>query len=115
MRRSGYTTNGSQRLSDSWKHAGAWLQELRERRGLTQRQAAEAFGFNTHQQLSSIERGNNRLPVDKLELCSDIYGVDRKTLVKTLMRWYSPYEYDALFGNEHANDSDDHSVSPKGR
>jgi len=97
LRRSGYS-RGSSRLSDSWKAAGAYLQELREKAGLTQKQVTAVLGWTSHQQLSSVERGNNRLPPEHNATLAILYQVTPAELTCNLLRHYSPYEYECLFG-----------------
>lgn len=85
-------------MTPDWKAAGAWLKEKRLAASLSQTAAASAIGMTPPQQLASIERGNNRLPVIMMEKVAATYGVHRTELVRTLMRLYSPYEHYALFG-----------------
>jgi transcriptional regulator with XRE-family HTH domain len=103
LRRSGYSRGSSSRNSDAWIAAGKYLQGLREKSGYTQRQVADTLGFGTPQQLSSIERGGNRMPPEHLAVLADMYRVPRAEITKNLMRYYLPYEYENLFGDQ--NDS----------
>jgi transcriptional regulator with XRE-family HTH domain len=83
---------------EDWKAAGAWLRDLRLAAGLSQTEAAAAIGLKVSQQLSSIERGNNRMPVALMENVATTYRLHRTEVVRTLMKFYSPYEHYALFG-----------------
>lgn len=53
------------------KEAGLWLKELRERRGLSQRQMAEKVGGNYYTFISQLESGRGRIPP------RPIFGVGR--------------------------------------
>lgn len=54
---------------------GARLRSIRERRGLSQDQVAELFGFNDRQTVSAIETGERRLSAAELVLAVQKLGV----------------------------------------
>jgi transcriptional regulator with XRE-family HTH domain len=71
------------------KEAGLWLKELREKRGLSQRQMAEKVGGNYYTFISQLDR--------YLEW-AEVLGVEPKFFVRNLLRSYDPVTYSILFG-----------------
>lgn len=82
------------------REAGRWLKSLREHRGLSQRQMAAAIGAEYYTFISQIEAGRGRIPPDRYEAWAEALGVEPKALVRTLLRYYDPVTYTALFGEE---------------
>ena len=78
--------------------AGIWLKELREKRGLSQRQLAQLVGADYYTFISQLETGRGRIPPDRYRQWADALGIDAADLVKTLMQYYDPITYDILFG-----------------
>ena len=79
------------------KEAGRWLKELREAKGLSQRQVAEATGTEYYTFVSQLETGRGRISPEKYELWAETFGIEPKLFVKTLLRYYDPVTYDILF------------------
>ena len=77
--------------------AGRWLKSLREQRGLSQRQMAGAIGAEYYTFVSQIEAGRGRVPPDRYGAWANALGLEPKTLVRTLLRYYDPITYTALF------------------
>jgi transcriptional regulator with XRE-family HTH domain len=82
------------------REAGRWLKGLREQRGLSQRQMAAAIGADYYTFISQIEAGRGRIPPDRYSAWAEALGIQPKTLVRTLLRYYDPVTYNALFGEE---------------
>jgi DNA-binding XRE family transcriptional regulator len=80
------------------KATGLWLKELRERRGLSQRQMAEKVGGNYYTFISQLESGRGRIPPDRYLVWAQVLGVEPKFFVRNLLRSYDPITYSILFG-----------------
>lgn len=81
------------------QEAGQWLKHLRESRKLTQRELAERVNINYYTFISQIEAGKGRVPPESYQLWADALGVERVAFVKSLLGYYDPYTYRALFGD----------------
>lgn len=79
------------------KAGGLWLRELREKRGLSQRQLAELIGADYYTFISQLETGRGRIPPDRYAVWATALGVRADEFVKQLMRFYDPVTYDILF------------------
>lgn len=77
--------------------AGRWIRVLRERAGLSQRELAKAVGFEYYTFISQIESGRGRLPPAQYLAFATALGIPVHEFVKTLMRYYDPITYYALF------------------
>jgi transcriptional regulator with XRE-family HTH domain len=84
------------------REAGRWLKRLREQRGLSQRQMAAAIGAEYYTFISQVEAGRGRIPPDRYAAWAGALGVEPKFLVRTLLRYYDPATYNALFAEEDA-------------
>jgi transcriptional regulator with XRE-family HTH domain len=85
------------------REAGFYLKDLREKRGLSQRQMAEKVGGNYYTFISQLESGRGRIPPDRYLIWADVLGVEPEVFVKNLLRYYDPVTYSILFGqNESA-------------
>ena len=80
------------------KEAGLWLKELREKRGLSQRQMAEKVGGNYYTFISQLESGRGRIPPDRYLVWAEVLDVEPEFFVKNLLRSYDPVTYSILFG-----------------
>ena len=79
--------------------AGNWLRELRERRGLSQRDLAERVGAEYYTFISQLENGRGRIPPDRYLIWAEALGVPPRDFVRTLMSYYDPVTYDIIFGD----------------
>ena len=71
--------------------SGAWLRELREKRGLSQRELARHVGVECcYTVISQLESGWGRIPPDRYQLWADALGVEPRVFVRTLMSYYDP-------------------------
>ena len=77
--------------------AGSWLRELRERRGLSQRELAAQVGAEYYTFISQLETGRGRIPPDRYLAWAHALGVDKRDFVRTLMSYYDPVTYSILF------------------
>ena len=91
-----------QKLSDTAvlelrQRAGRWLKELREGRGLSQRNLADLVGAEYYTFISQLEAGRGRIPPDRYRDWASALGVDPRVFVKTLMQFYDPVTYEIVF------------------
>lgn len=84
------------------RDGGRWLRELRERQGLSQRQLATLIGAEYYTFVSQLETGRGRIPPDRYRAFADALGVEVKTFVRELMRYYDPVTHEVLFGDDAA-------------
>src|ERR1700674_4124317 len=77
--------------------AGRWLKQLREARGLSQRELAAGVGVEYYTFISQLEMGRGRIPADRYRMWATVLGVELKPFVRTLMRYYDPATYQILF------------------
>jgi len=89
------TAKLTQKLRD---HAGRWLRELREKRGLSQRDLAQKVGAEYYTFISQLEHGRGRIPPDRYLLWADALGVEPREFVRGLMAYYDPVTYGIIFG-----------------
>jgi transcriptional regulator with XRE-family HTH domain len=87
-------------VQDLRRTAGAWLRELREKRGLSQRQFALLVGAEYYTFISQLETGRGRIPPDRYRQWAEALGVEPSGFVRTLMKYYDPVTYGILFGTE---------------
>jgi len=85
--------------------AGSWLRELRERRGLSQRELAAQVGAEYYTFISQLETGRGRIPPDRYLAWAHALGVDKRDFVRTLMSYYDPVTYGILFDEPMENKS----------
>jgi DNA-binding XRE family transcriptional regulator len=79
--------------------AGLWLKELRERRGLSQRQLAKLVGAEYYTFISQLETGRGRIPPDRYREWAQALKIDPAEFVRTLMKYYDPVTFSILFGD----------------
>lgn len=79
------------------QQAGRWLRALRERAGMSQRELAKAVGFEYYTFISQLEGGRGRLPPAQYLAFAEALDIPLHDFVKTLMRYYDPITYYALF------------------
>ena len=92
--------NDTNKVQALRKEAGAWLRELRERRGLSQRRLAAQLGSDYYTFVSQLETGRGRIPPDRYEAWAEALGVPPLEFVKNLLRYYDPETYRILFGSK---------------
>jgi transcriptional regulator with XRE-family HTH domain len=79
------------------REAGRWLRELREGRGLSQRELAELTGTEYYTFVSQLETGRGRIPAEQYLKWAKALGVEPRFFVRTLMQHYDPVTHDILF------------------
>jgi transcriptional regulator with XRE-family HTH domain len=79
------------------RDAGHWLKQLRESRGLSQRDLAEKVGVEYYTFISQVESGRGRIPPDRYRVWADALGVPARDFVRKLMRYYDPVTFRILF------------------
>lgn len=94
----------AQKLSDPdvqelRRAAGQWLKELREKRGLSQRQLAQLVGAEYYTFISQLETGRGRIPPDRYLEWAKALEVQPRLFVKELLQYYDPVTYSILFGS----------------
>jgi transcriptional regulator with XRE-family HTH domain len=82
------------------REGGRYLKELREARGLSQRQLAQMVGAEYYTFISQLETGRGRIPPDRYRAWADALGVAPRDLVRNVMRFYDPITHEILFGEE---------------
>ena len=82
------------------REGGRYLKELREARGLSQRQLASLVGAEYYTFISQLETGRGRVPPDRYRAWAEAFEVDVRIFVKQLMRFYDPLTYEILFSPE---------------
>ena len=83
--------------------AGRWLRNMRERRGLSQREMADMVGLESHTIISQFEHGRGRISPDDYRVWADALDVDCRDFVMRLMSYYDPVTYGILFGRTAAS------------
>lgn len=78
--------------------AGRWLCELRQNRGLSQRDLAQKVGAKFYTFISQLEHGKGRIPPDRYLIWAVALGVEPREFVGKLMSYYDPVTYDVIFG-----------------
>jgi len=81
------------------QQAGRWLRELRESRGLSQRNLADRVGADYYTFISQLEAGRGRIPPDRYVDWAKALGVEPKVFVRTLLRFYDPVTYEIIFAD----------------
>ncbi|MDR7037651.1 MULTISPECIES: helix-turn-helix domain-containing protein [Methylobacterium] len=92
----------SEEVQELRREGGRFLKDLREARGLSQRQLATLVGAEYYTFISQLETGRGRIPPDRYRAWADALGVEPRHFVQTLMRFYDPLTHEILFGREAA-------------
>lgn len=77
--------------------AGRWLKQLREAKGLSQRDLARLVGVEYYTFISQLESGRGRIPPERYAVWAEALGIDPQVFVKELLRYYDPMTYALLF------------------
>ena len=77
--------------------AGGWLRNLREQRGLSQRDLAKLVDADYYTFISQLETGRGKIPPERYEIWANALAIDAKTFVKELLQYYDPLTYAILF------------------
>jgi len=79
--------------------AGSWLRELREKRGLSQRDLAERVGAACYTLIAQLESGRGRIPSQCYQAWADALGITPQEFVRTLNAFYDPASQDIVFAD----------------
>jgi len=79
---------------------GLWLKELREKRGLSQRQLANLVGAEYYTFISQLETGRGRIPPDRYHQWAKALQVKPSEFVRAVMKYYDPITHSILFQAE---------------
>lgn len=82
------------------KQAGAWLQTLRKRAGLSQVELAVRLGLKYYTFVSQVENGFGRVPTETMEQWALALGVAPSEFARQLLVYYDPALYRLLFEME---------------
>jgi transcriptional regulator with XRE-family HTH domain len=85
------------------KDGGQWLKSLREAKGLSQRKLADLIGTDYYTFISQLETGRGRIPPDRYTAWAEALGVEPRSFVKNILKFYDPITYDVLFGSEQSS------------
>ena len=61
---------------------------------------AAAIGAEYYTFISQIEAGRGRIPPDRYGVWAEALGIEPRVLVRTLLRYYDPVTFAALFGED---------------
>lgn len=92
----------TEEVQDLRREGGRWLRDLREARGLSQRQMAILIGAEYYTLVSQIETGRGRVPPDRYLSWASALDVDPSVFVRDLMRFYDPITHGILFKTDAA-------------
>src|SRR5262245_62321760 len=83
------------------KEAGRWLRELREKRGLSQRELAHKVGAEVYTLISQLEHGRGLILPDRYLVWADALEIEPSKFVRRLTYYYDPGTYKIVF-QDHA-------------
>ena len=72
------------------KEAGRWLRELREKRGLSQRELSVKVGVEIYTFIAQLEHGRGRIPPDWYPLWAEALEIEHREFVRRLTYYYDP-------------------------
>ncbi|MHB2211305.1 helix-turn-helix domain-containing protein [Methylobacterium sp. CM6257] len=97
----------SEEVLELRREGGRYLKELREARGLSQRQLAALVGAEYYTFISQLETGRGRIPPDRYRPWAEALGMEPREFVRNVMRFYDPMTYEILFGDLPTRTEDD--------
>lgn len=80
--------------------AGTWLRELREARGISQRELAGMLHLDYYTFISQLENGRGRIPPQRYRDWAEALALDERVFVKKLLSFYDPVTFEILFPGE---------------
>jgi transcriptional regulator with XRE-family HTH domain len=84
------TARSKQLTQQRRKEAGLWLRELREERGMSQRELADRVGVEVYTFISQVEQGRGVVPQDRYLLWAAALEVEPDEFVRRLTSYYDP-------------------------
>jgi len=85
------------------KEGGLFLKQLRNHRGLTQREIADPLGMAYYTMIAQIEAGSARIPPDHFVGYAKLLGCHQDLFIKKLMSYYDPVTYAGLWGKTYVS------------
>lgn len=82
--------------------AGAWLKEIREAKGISQRELAKILNLDYYTFISQLENGRGRVPHNRYRDWARALGLEDKVFAKRLLMYYDPVTYEILFAEGEA-------------
>jgi DNA-binding XRE family transcriptional regulator len=82
------------------RQAGAYIKGLRSDAELTQQELARRLGLEYYTFVSQVENGTARVPPEAYKQWAEALKVELAAFVKTLLSYYDPHTYKALFGTK---------------
>jgi DNA-binding XRE family transcriptional regulator len=79
------------------QEAGAWLQQLRTRAGLSQTELAERLGLKYPTFIAQVENGFGRVPTECMQAWAEILEVEPADFARRLLSYYEPELHRLLF------------------
>jgi transcriptional regulator with XRE-family HTH domain len=79
------------------REAGRLLKHLREKAGLSQRSFSAEIGSPLYTFVSQVETGRGRVPPDQIRVWANAYGIEARTFLLMIMRFYDPETFAVLF------------------
>jgi len=79
---------------------GAYVRELRERRGMTQADLAKAVGLRFNTAVSAIEVGRNTIPPERYLDFANALGVNPRTFMRRVLQLTNPWAFALLFSDK---------------
>ncbi|MGE8131176.1 helix-turn-helix domain-containing protein [Methylobacterium sp. NPDC080182] len=92
----------SEEVLELRREGGRYLKELREARGLSQRQLAALVGADYYTFISQLETGRGRIPPDRYRAWAEALAIEPRAFVRNVMRFYDPITHEILFGDRSA-------------
>lgn len=80
--------------------AGIWLKQLRENRGISQREMAKSLNLEYYTFISQLENGRGRIPQNRYQEWANVLGVDPKHFAQNILAYYEPEIHHLLFSAE---------------
>lgn len=82
------------------KEGGAWLRELRNAAGLSQRDLSKIVGLDYYTFISQIESGRGRIPPAMVGKWAAALKYPIREFAINLMKFYDPLNYELIFAGE---------------
>lgn len=79
--------------------AGEYVRKLRLAADLSQLDMANRLGYPYYTFISQVENGVSRVPPEALHEWARVLNVNVRDFTMTLLRYYDPFTFDALFGS----------------
>lgn len=79
------------------KLAGLYIRQLRQSAGLSQLELAQRLHLQYYTFISQIENGAARVPPETLDQFAAALGVAKGEFAKTLLSYYDPWTYRAIY------------------